>query len=383
VAVATKTFLPGIGFRRPGTRLAEPVSVQQGERTLTVLRLIATPESTDLIYEVTHLPNDGASMPMPRGARAGMDRVWLSAGSGKYGPGGGMSISVRPGKLVRTFTLVPVPEGTTRIDLHVDGADIGEWNVPLELVPFPGDDEARYVEIGASDARHGVTVTVRGMVHGAAFTAFDLFALADSPEIRIWGLGGLHMRDATTALVLRDDKGHSFTERFRQDARDQFPDPSGIADVAIFEGLPDDAEHLTIEVPSVCFDDRRPQLEIDLPVQAPIDARLGDYPIRISGGSPETVTRGGRSVAVVALAVELGRVDDEFCVIHPTMAKADGQISGVGWGSDGIYAPSPEPVKTVEVYYQGEAPPQRITLSGATVRARGPWRIGFARPARP
>ncbi len=253
--------------------------MQQGERTLTVLQLIATAESTDLVYEVTHLPSDGSSMPMPGGGRGGMDRVWLSDGSDKYGPGGGMSISVRSGKLVRTFTLVPMPEGTARVELHVEGTDIGEWNVPLDLAPFPGPDDARYIEIGASDSRHGVTVSVRGAVDRADLTAFDLFALADSPDMRIWGLGGLHMRDATTALVLRDDKGRSFTERFRQDARDQFPDPSGIADVAIFEGLPDDAEHLTIEVPTVCFDDSRPQLDIDLPLGAPIDARLGDYPI--------------------------------------------------------------------------------------------------------
>ena len=379
MAVATKTFLPGIGFRRAGMRLGEPVSVQRGDRTLTVLRLIATAEATDLVYEVTHLAGDDQVMAMP-GRQAGMDRVWLSDGSAKYGVGGSMSTSVRTGKLVHSFVLVPIPEGTTHVELHVDGAAIGEWNVPLELEPFPGPGEPPYVEIAKSDTRHGITVTVRGMIAGPNETAFDLIALADSAETRVWGLGGLHMRDASTAIVLRDSTGRTFTEHFRQDARDQFPDPSGIADVAVFDALPTGTGDLTIEIPSVCFDDSRPALDIDLPVDAPIDARFGNYAIRITSANAVTVKRGGRDVSVVALDVELGSVEDDLCVLYPTRAKADGKMTGAGWGSHGIYGPSPQPTKVVEVYYAGETPPKRITLNGATIRARGPWRITFARP---
>lgn len=360
-------------------RLAEPIAVVQGERTLTVLRLVATPEASDLVYELTHLPGDDHAIAMP-GHQAGMDRVWLTDGSATYGAAGSMSLAVRTGKLVRSFTLVPMAEGTTHVELHVDGAAIGEWTVPLDLVPFPGPDEAAYAQIGKSDSRHGITVTVRGMVASERETAFDLITLAEAPDTRVWGLGGLHMRDASTAITLGDDKGRSFTERFRQDARDQFPDPTGIADVAIFDALPQDADQLTIEIPSVCFDDSRPTLDIDLPVVSPIEARFGSYPIRITSANPVTVTRGGRAVTVVALEVELGSVDNELCVIHPTRAMADGKMTGAGWGSHGIYAPSPQPTKTVEVYYTGDTPPRRITLIGATIRARGPWRVSFQRP---
>ena len=380
VASATKAFLRGIGFRRPGVLLPAPVSVTRGERTLTVLRLVATPESTDLMYELTHLPNDESPMPMPGRDRGGIDHVWLTDGTEKYGTGGGMSISVREGKLVRTFSLVPIPAGTPRIDLHVDGPSIGEWNVPLELQEFPGPDDPPYIAIGASDTRHGVSVTVRGMVAGANETAFDLIALADTASKHVLGLGGMHMRDASTAITLRDDIGRSFVERFRQDARDQFPDHTGIADVAIFDALPADAQELSIEVPSVCLQDAGGELDIDLPIAAPIDGRLGDHPIRVNSAKQATVTRGGRSVDVIALDVDLGSVDDELCVIHPMMAKADGEMCGIGWGSHGIYAPSPQPTKTVEVYPRGETLPKRITLSGASIRARGPWRVSFPRP---
>jgi len=375
---AAKTFLPGIGFRRAGTQLATPVSVTQGQRTLTVLRLIATPDATDLAYELTHLPNHEGTFPTPQ--RHGMDAVSLVVDGANYGVGGGMNISVRQGKLVRTFSMVPLPEGTTHLELHVSGPSIGEWNAPLALVPFPGPDEARYREVNASDTHHGVTVTARGIVASATETALDLIVMHADAQTRVWGLGGLHMRDETTALRLRDDKGRMFVERFRNDARDQFPDPSGIADVAIFEPLPDDSDELTVEVPCVCFEDHRPSLDVDLPVETPIETRLGDYPILIRGSRADTITRGGRSLTAVILDVDLGDVEDELCLINPTRTKADGKGAGGGWGEHGIYAPSPTPIPVIEIYYSGDTPPKRVTLQGATVRARGPWRISFARP---
>jgi hypothetical protein len=379
MAVAMKTFLPGIGFRRAGTRLLTPVSVIQSERTLTVLRLIATPEATDLVYEVTHLPND-ASMGGP-GGPSGMDRVFLSDGASEYRQGGAMNIAVRAGKLVRTFAMVPMPEDTTHIELRVSGPSIGEWAVPLELVPFPGPSDPTYVDVGASDSRHGITVTVRGMAAGANETALDLIALADAAEIRIWGLGGMGMRNESTALTLRDDKGRSWVEHFRQDARDQFPDPTGIADVAIFDALPADASKLTLEIPSVCFDDTRPSLDVELPVESPRDARLGTYPVRILASRSGLVTRGPRSMPAVTLDVDLGTEDDETCVIKPAAVEGDGRMWGMGYGGQGIHGPSPRPVRTVEIFYQADAAPQRVTLKGATIRARGPWRISFDRPS--
>jgi hypothetical protein len=374
-----KTFVPGIGFRRTGTRLVDPVSVTKGERTLTVLHLVATADATDLAYELTNVPTDQGTFPTPQ--RPGMDRVFLSDGRETYGVGGGMSISVRPGKLVRTLAMVPLPPGTTNIDLRVSGPSIGDWNVPLELVPFPAPGEGWYHDVNASDTRHGITVTVRGIVAMVKETAIDLSVLHEDAQVRVWGLGGLGMRDSTTALTLRDDKGHALREHFREDARDQLPDPSGIGDVAIFDAVAIDAGELTLEVPMVCFDDGRGSADIDLPVEAPIDVRLGEYPIRIQGSRVTTVTRGGRSMA--ALAIDLGpRDDDEICVIKPTSAKADGRMCGIGFGSHGIYAPAPKPLDAIEIYYEGDLPPTRVTLIGATVRARGPWRVSFAaRPA--
>src|SRR5207245_1125259 len=198
----------------------------------------------------------------------------------------------------------------------------------------------RYVSVGASDTRHGVTVTVRGIVAGAEQTALDLIALGDGPETRV-GIGGMEgLRDASTALTLRDDASRTFIEQFRQDARDQFPDPSGIAAVAIFEALPDDASELELDVPSIVIDDPRPTLDIDLPVESPREVEFGPYGLRIRGSRAGEVRRGPRGpVPTVALDVDLGHVEDELCLLKPWRVNVDGQPGGFGFGVKGIYAP--------------------------------------------
>ena len=367
--------MPGIGFRRAGVRLAEPVELRHRERTLTVLQLVSTPEATDLIYEVTHLPAD--SSPPPPGS---MDKVALTDGTAEYGIGGGMQLSVRQGKLVRGFTMVPLPAGLRGIELKVSGASIGEWSVPLELVPFPSDATERYVSVGASDTRHGITVTVRGIVAGREMTALDLMVLAERPTVRVDGLGGLGgMRDASTALTLRDQHGRTYAEHFRQDARDQLPDPTGIADVAIFDPLSDDGEDLELEVPSIWFDDPDPRLEIDLPVDAPITASLGPYPIRVRASRQIEIARGPHRVQAIALDLDLAGEQNEARVLKPWQVMTDGEPGGYSFGGRGIHGPAPEPLDLIEVHLKGTAPPKRVTLVGATVQARGPWRVAFRR----
>ena len=372
-----KTFLPGIGFRRAGTRLAAPVSVERGDRTLTVQQLISTPEATDLTYEVTHLPGDTSPGP------GGMDKVMLNDGAADYGVGGGMNISVRPGKLVRTFTMVPLAAGLPRIELRVSGPSIGEWVVPLELVPFPSAADGGYVDVGVSDTRHGITVTVRGIVASREMTALDLMVLADRPTVRVEGLGGLSgLRDASSALILRDQTGRVYTEHFRQDARDQLPDPSGIADVALFDPLGDDAAELVLEVPTICFDDPDPSLDIDVPVDAPITAMFGSYPIRVLASREVEIARGQHRGEAVALDLDLTATQDGRRVLKPWQVKVDGQPGGYSFGGRGLYAPAPEPLNLIEVHQRGAEPPKRITVSGATVQAHGPWQIRFL-PGRP
>lgn len=374
-----KTFLPGIGFRRAGMRLAAPVAAEHGDRTLTVQQLVATSEATDLVYDVTWRPED--KNPGPPGS---MDEVSLFDGSKAYGVGGGMSLSVRAGRIVRGFTMVPLPTGLADVELRVSVASIGDWNVPLHLVPFPSPSDGRYESIGASDSRHGVTVTVRGVVASSEATVLDLIALGDRPRLHVRGLGGLDgMRDASTALILRERSGPEHNEHFRQDARDRFPDPSGVADVAIFDALPDDAHDLVLECPFVCFSDPDPTAEIALPVNVPSDLMLGPHRVRVLASRQVEVRRGPHPPSpAIALDLDPRSATEDVTVIQPMQVKVDGEQVGFGFGGHGIYGPAPEPLKMLEVFQTGSGPPRQVTFVGVTVRARGPWRIPFTRSPR-
>jgi hypothetical protein len=214
-------------------------------------------------------------------------------------------------------------------------------------------------------------------------TTLDLMVLADRPAVRVEGLGGLSgMRDASSALILRDQTGRLYSEHFRQDARDQFPDPSGIADVALFDPLGDDADELVLEVRTICFDDPDPILEIDLPVDAPIAAMFGTYPVRVLASREVEVARGPHRGRALALDLDLTGTHDGRRVLKPWQVKVDGQPGGYSFGGRGLYAPAPEPPNLIEVHQRAAEPPKRITLSGATVQAHGPWRIPFL-PGRP
>lgn len=104
--------------------------------------------------KLTRLPGD-------KDPSRAADHVRLHDGSAEYGLGGGSSISVRERTFVYEFSMVPLPPGLSRIELRISGASTGAWAVPLDLVDFPSVDEPRYVDVGASHTKHGVTITVR------------------------------------------------------------------------------------------------------------------------------------------------------------------------------------------------------------------------------
>src|SRR5207245_9905692 len=140
-------------------------------------------------------------------------------------------------------------------------------------------------------------------------------------------------------LTLRDQNGRTYSEHFRQDARDQFPDPSGIADVAIFDPLGDGTEELVLEVPSICFDDPEPSLDIDLPVDAPMTAMFGNYPVRVLASRQVDIARGPHRGPAIANELDLAGWEDDRRVLKPWQVKLDGQLGGYSFGGHGIYHP--------------------------------------------
>jgi len=361
----SRVFLPGIGFREPGLRLGAAVTQRAPTgRAITITELVSTPDGTDLIYEVewhgeqnVHCERDQLVM-----HGASMDPACRP---------GSMSVAVRQGKLVCTRSLPPVETGVSHVEIEITG-DGGEWRVPLDLEPFGDDERQRRRDVGASDTRQDVTITVDSIVALPDATVVEVRAHSDRPGRRI-GIGGLHsMRDETTAMRLHDGRDRTYLERTRNDARDQFPDRFGRADIAMFGPLPDDAGALVLEVPFVCGEDHTTSVEIALPMREPVTVELAGAQMRILATREAALPMSRGPAIAVDLDVTTWHGDRR--VITPLRADVDGQEAGVSW-ANGLQAPAPEPVPYILVPCAAPSEARALTLRGAFVQQRGPWRI--------
>ena len=361
----TRVFLQGIGFREPGLRLTAPVTQRSANgRAVTVTELVSTSDGTDLVYEVEWHGEQNV--------HCERDRVVMhGASTDPACRPGGMGVSVRQGKLVCTRSLPPVETGITHVEVEITG-DAGEWRVPLDLAPFGDDDRQRRRDVGASDTRNDVTITVDSIVLMPDATVIEVRAQSDRPgwRVNIGGLSGL--RDQTTAMRLHDQRGNTYVERARNDARDQFPDRFGRADVAIFDPLPDGAGALLLEVPYVCADDHKTSAEVALPVREPVTVELAGADMNILA-TREAELPGSRGPAV-GVDLDVSTWYHDRRVIAPLNASLDGQQCGISWGN-GLNGPAPEPAPYILVPCAAPAEARALTLRGAFVQLRGPWRI--------
>lgn len=361
----SRLFLRGIGFREPGLRLGAPVTQRTANgRALTITDLVSTPDGTDLVYEVewhgeqnVHCERDGV--------------VMHGASTDPACRPGSMGVAVRQGKLVCTRSLPPVETGIRHVEIEITG-DAGEWRVPLDLEPFGDDEQQRRRDIGASDTRQDVTITVDSIVLMAEATAVEVRAHCGRPGWRT-GIGGLQaMRDETTAMRLHDERDRTYLERTRNDARDQFPDRFGREDVAIFDPLPDDAGALVLEVPFVCSEDHATSVDIALPMRKPVTIELAGAQICILATREAELPR-SRGPAI-AVDLDVTTWHDDRRVITPLRASVDGHEVGVSW-ANGLHAPAPAPVPYILVPCAAPSAARALTLRGAFVQQRGPWRI--------
>lgn len=295
MAESAAVFIPGLGFRSAGIRMERPVSVEQDGRTLTVRHLVATTEATDLVYDITLVADEvicglGETKPWIGFVR---EQVVLRGAENEYRvtPTGHMRTSVVPSKATRTMRLEPLPLDLRRVELRLSSAIVGEWSLPIDLVPFgDGSDQERRA-IDASDRHRGITISVRHLAVSAAETAVGIELSTERP-VQMQGIGGLHgLRDGPTPLTLRDQTGRIWAERGREDR--ETLDPAGRVDVAVFDPLPADAQELELEIPFVYLSEHEARGDVDLPVTAPVEVMLGQHPIRVlsSGEAPDSPRR--------------------------------------------------------------------------------------------
>lgn len=379
----TWTFLPGVGFRSAGTRLARPASVVREGLTLTVRELVCTPEGTDLVYEITDGTQGAACLvPGPGPNRLdSFETVTFRDGDTEHrllGPGPAQFSSlIIPGGVRRTITGGPVPTSLRNVEVHLRGGFYGEWSVPVDLVPFGADDAGRLRPLEASVSHDGITVRLRGMSVTDAATAIHFEVAGDARVQRFEGVGGLHgMRRGATNLALRDEHGRGYAELPQGDSTDSF----SRSELAVFEPLAAHSRELELELPFVYVVERETPVVVPLPVQDPVSLMLGPYPIRIlsTGEAPDSPRRRNFGPAL-AIHLDLGGWRGDRRVLFPSRALVDGEDHGIGYGN-GINATAPEPVDLVEVRMPEPLSVKELTLLGVTVQVRGPWRLKFARP---
>ena len=357
-----RVFLTGIGFRAPGLRLAEPVTVK-GERALTVRELVAVADGTDLVYEVEWHAGENLGVERDKVILRPIDETPVCRP-------GSMSVSVRAGKLVCTRTLPPIAAGTRHVDLHVNG-NAGDWSIPLDLEPF-GNDGQPQREVGTSDTRHGVTIVARGLSLTDEALIVELAVATDRPRARveIGGFGGL--RDDTTAMRLVDTQGRTYGERTRNDARDQLPGPPG-ADVGVFDRPPLDAAALTLKVPYVFAMDGDARADVPLPVTSPVDVEFGPFQIRLVDARPAQLPEPRGGGPALALTFDYGDWQNDRRLIMPAHGTLDGKPTG--FVHSGFYAPAPPSVTSFLIPATAPGEARTLGLTEAWFQVRGPWRL--------
>lgn len=372
------TFLPGVGFRQSGTRLARETITERDGLRLIVRELVSTPGGTDLTYEITD-PDQGGTCVIPgRGPTIlDGDTVTLRGDGQEYGSAFITSSGVIVGGVRRTLEAQPLPSTIRTLELKVASSIFGEWIVPLELVPFGADGVGRLHPVTASARHEDITIRVLGISETPDATAIRFETVAGVSDHLILGVGGLHgLRAGANALVLRDDRGREYPEIAKQDARE----PMDRQDLALFEGLAADARELELEVPFVCLEEAKAPVVVPLPVVDPVSVALGRYAIRVlsTGGAPDSPRRRNFGPAL-AVRLDLGGWQGDRRVLFPTGVLLDGNNLGMGYGN-GISGTSPEPVDTIEVRMPDPSAPKLLTLIAPAVQVRGPWRVKFARP---
>lgn len=373
----TLTYVPGIGFRQPGVRLAREARAERDGVTLTVTHFTAAPEGGDLTFEIID-PQLGSSCAAPGDPRMGdRDQVSLFDGETEYRDVSRFGVGMLPGGVRHTMRFRTLPSAPDSIELHVKSKTFGDWVVPLELTEYGQEDFGRTFLTDARVEHEGIAIQVRAVSLLPDATAVSFEASAGEGVERIIGVGGMHgMRAGEYELLLRDEQGREYSEQAKHDARE----PMERDDLAIFGPVAADANELELVVPFVTVQEAKVPVEIGLPVAEPTAVQLGRYAISVlgSGEAPDSLRRQNFGPAL-AVRLDLGGWQGDRRVLFPAGVLVDGKDLGMGWGN-GINGTRPEPVDTIEVRMPDPTSVKVLTLLAPVTQVRGPWRVRFRIP---
>lgn len=368
-----RVFHASIGFRQPGVRLVEPVRSDAEGRTLTLLDLIASPDGTDLAYEVTYADEGGD-------ARA---REWIVIrhGAREYELGGGpVAIWSKDGvwrREIRSTRQVPATAGRVEVEVAVSG--LGEWRVVGQLAAYGQDTESR--DLDEADTHDGITVRLHGLSLSKEVAAIEMSASTSAEGVFVEGIGAYSTtRMGPTALTLRDQALRVYREQ-PHDPRLDDALPQG-RQFALFEAIPEDAREFALEIPYVYVQECNEQITFDVPVTAPATIAYGRHRARvlrtyIAPGTTDAASLPYREPGL-GVDIDLGGWQDGRRILAPRLVYVDGANRGRRY-TNRFDARAPEPVQQFEIPMEGAHNAARVKLVGALVQVHGPWEIRFRR----
>jgi hypothetical protein len=256
--------------------------------------------------------------------------------------------------------------------LEVRG-ELGDWDVPLELVPIANGAAMPAVSIDAADRRNGVTVRVAAIAETEDRIVLDVRAdagpTAKAIEIGRWLLNG--GRDAFALIVEGGDRIQELSMRERMEMRRM----SGSTVIAFPRT---ESRSLTLVVPAIVVQESEGTLELDLPIYAPTDLMFGRLPVRIRyAGAVDALATAPGEAARPGVEIQFGNGTwhDDRRVLHPGPVFVDG--SHVDWSVTDRVEPG---VTSLNIPMADGASARKVTMREPVIAVRGPWEIAFRRP---
>jgi hypothetical protein len=372
-------FIPKVGFRgSDGLILAEPVTVVKDQgRGLRVTRLAATDAGTELAFEVRDPQLEEACASGRADYRFSFGEIRVRDAAGALvppiaGPGNGSSFGSHDfGVFGRKAVFAPLRAGTHAVTLEVRG-ELGEWDVPLELLPLAEAGLTRATSIDAADTRSGVTMRVAAIAETEDALVLEVRADA-GPSAKAIEIGGWFLSgpDGFALIVDGGDRLHELSMRERMGMRRM----SG-STVVSFPRT--DSRSLTLVVPAIVVQESEGTLELDLPIYAPTDLMFGPHPVRIRYASAvDALPTAPGEAARPGVEIQFGDATwhDDRRVLRPGPVFVDG--SHVDWSVTDRVEPG---VMSLNIPMADGASARKVTMREPVIAVRGPWEIAFRRP---
>lgn len=368
-------YLASVGFRPAGFRLVSPVHVAADGRTLTLTDLVATPDGTELRYELSGLKDD-------EGYTARQDRIAIRSGGlqqmlerGSFSFTTDVSFASRSPlrRRIASTSVISLRSGPIDIAITIEG--VGEFRLAAELRPFGPETDGRGLDVNTSVMHDGITVNVGRVGVAPEETAVEIAVAVGDGECCV-GIGGYQgHRGGPTALSLRDQSGRVYAEHL------QSPGNDDSSTFALFEPLHPDARDVELEIPYVFLEQPDVMPEVALPVTDAVERTLGSYSIRVLGTTPVPGEPSARSFGYRAPALgvdlDLGGWQGDRRVLIPGRVVLDGKDYNLGYRLRDLNSAKPEPVKRIEITGLRIDAARTLGFTRPCIQVRGPWRVKF------